>query len=264
MQEIILPDGSTRKLGNIAPTKGFDPSWSVFGSVPTHKRIPRDQWDGLLANYDSIGPDHPHLPPVHDQDGVGQCNADDTTACMEYRRNVQGLPYQQLSAADLYSEINGGRDQGSLLEDAMAQVMGGGVGLASTSGTQWKNGNWKGKAGADERKRFRVLEAYLCPSFDDCYSAVLQGFALSTGIMWRDNYTPDKDGWLPVGRGGAGGHAIFGYKPTKRGNEYGIWHQNSWGESYGLRGRFVIPERCYDGGIGGWWAIGSVVDEGVS
>lgn len=263
MNEITLPDGTTRVMGNIIPTSTVGDKWPVFGSVPQHKRIPRSEWDVLLAAYDNLGPDHPHLPPVHDQNGVGQCNADSTTACLEFRRSVQGLPYQQLSAADLYSEINWGRDGGSLLEDAMAKVMAEGVGLASTSGTIWKNGNWKGKASKAERGRFRVLEAFICPTFDDMYSAVLQGFAISTGIMWRNNYTPGADGWLPRPGGGAGGHAIFGYKPTKRGNDYGIWHQNSWGESYGLRGRFVIPEWCYDGNIGGWWAIGSVVDEGV-
>ncbi len=261
LDEITLPDGTTRKLGNIAPPAGLVKAWPTFGDTPAARLIPRSEWGGLMAGY-TPGPDHPHLPPVHDQDGVGQCNCDDTTALVEFCRNMAGLPYVQLSAADLYDRINGGRDQGSLLEDAMHEMLTAGVGTAATCGTLWKRGYYKGPASAAERARFKVLEAFICPTFDHCMSAVFQGFALSTGIMWYDNYTPDADGWLPRGRGNAGGHAIFGFKPAKRGGTFGIWHQNSWGTDWGLGGRFVIPESAYSGPVGGWWAVRAVTDEG--
>ena len=260
MNEFQLPDGTTRRLGNIVPLK--DTIGPVFGEATNTRLIPRSRWDSLLANYQP-GPDHPFLPPVHDQNGVGQCNASATVAAMEFCRAMQGLPHVSLSAADLYHRINGGRDQGSLLADGIREAVGRGVGTTQTSGYLWKSGSWKGPAPDAERARYRVIEAYLCPTFDHCFSAVLQGFALISGIMWYSNYNPDRDGWLPQGSGGAGGHAVFGYKPTKRGSTYGIWHQNSWSAGWGLSGRCVFPEPSYAGPVGGWWAVRAIVDEGI-
>jgi hypothetical protein len=109
-----------------------------------------------------------------------------------------------------------------------------------------------------------VLEAYLCPTFDHCFSAVLEGFDLVSGIWWYDSYArSDADGWLPAPGGRKGGHAVHGYRPTYRGNEYGIAHKNSWTPRFGVNGRCVFPERCYQAhDIGGWWAVRSIVDEG--
>lgn len=110
--------------------------------------------------------------------------------------------------------------------------------------------------------KYRVLEAFLCPTFKHCMSAVLSGFRLSTGIAWYDNYTPGSDGWIPSPRGNSGGHAIMGYKPAMKNGKYGIWHQNSWGTSFGVGGRMILSQDCYTNAIGGWWAVRAVVDEG--
>jgi hypothetical protein len=265
LEQITLPDGSTRRLGNISPA--FDPSRCAappphFGADANTRLIPRAEWDGLIAAA-GAGPEFAFVPPTHDQNGIGQCNPEAVTTAIESCRMQQGLEHVQLSPADLYARINGGQDQGSMLEDAMEEVMTRGVGTAATSGLLWKRGVFKGEAPAAERTRFRVLERYLCPTFDHLMSAAFQGFRIVSGIMWYSNYTPDRDGWLPTGSGQAGGHAIFGYKPTARNGVYGLWHNQSWGR-WGLNGtgRFVIPEFAYRGPVGGWWAIRSVTDEG--
>jgi hypothetical protein len=247
MNEITLPDGTTRRLGNIVPTKAIDQSqYVVYGDTPNTPLILRSKWDELLADWDTdFG--HPFLPPIHDQNGVGQCNADATTMAMELRRAIQGLDYVQLSAADLYARINGGRDQGSLLEDGLREATANGVGTAATSGTLWKNGVWKGPASAEERKQYRA-EAVLCPTFEHVISA----------------NNPDADGWLPNPRGNAGGHAIMGFRPRKRGNTFGIVHAQSWGQwSPRTKNCFVVPETAFDNAIGGWWAIVGMTDKGV-
>jgi len=270
LQEITLPDGSVRRLGNLMPdpnrTKVSRP---VFGdSVTKQQLIPRSKWDELLAAY-SPGNDDPFLPPVHDQDGVGQCCPESAVTMVEYLRARQGLPYVRLSAADLYDRINWGRDGGSLLEDALTELTTNGVGTAATSGELWKNGVWKGPASPAERKRFRVLEWYECPTFDHYMSALFAGFVTQAGTLWYDNYQPDADGWLPRGAGRSGGHATMSYRPTSRRiggrTQYGAWTQNSWGDGWpapGQRGRFVLPEEAFDGPVGGWWALRGVVDEG--
>lgn len=270
MNDFTLPDGSTRRLGNIIPTSSHRVKWDVLGADENvAKLIPRAEWDSILKQYDSLDDFDPAVNkcPVHDQDGIGQCNPEAATLGEEVARVRQGLPYVQLSPADLYARINGNRDQGSLLEDAMEELKLRGVGTAATSGLLWKSGSFKKQAPAEERQRFITTELLLCPTFDHCFSAVLQGWGFVNGILWYDNFNTGADGWLPnAGRGRAGGHAIYGYKPTKatqHGETYGIWHQNSWGTSWGFNGRMVIPMSLMNGAIGGWWAIRQVKDEGV-
>lgn len=262
-EEIVLPDGTTRRMGNIMPPAGLMKAWPRFGDTPDTPLIPESEWKDRI---DAIGNtfDSPFLPPVHDQDGVGQCNCDCTTAMAEYTRAIAGLPYIQLSAADLYDRINGGADNGSMLEDALEEMMKNGVGTVATSGAVWKRG--LKKATAAERNRFRMLEVYVCPSFAHQMSAALQGFAVNTGIVWGSNDNPDADGWLPTSASNAGGHSIMGYKGRYRVKgskiQYGVAHQNSWGLTWGVAGRMVIPRERYTGPVGGWFACRVMTDEG--
>lgn len=264
LDEITLPDGTTRKLGN-NPAKPRLGALPVYGSVPTTPLIPRSEW---IARIDQMGNDwgDPFLSPVYDQNGIGMCNASATCSAMEYQRAVQGLSYFNLSAGDLYHRISGGVDQGSTLEDGIAAAMREGV--AKTATVPYLDWRRSYSAAADDRKNYRVLEAYLCPTFDHVMSAALMRFSLVSGIWWYDSYSQvDADGWLPRAGGGRGGHAVHGYKPAYRGGggvvEFGIRHKNSWTQQWGVRGLCVFPERCYQShDIGGWWAVRSVVDEG--
>ena len=265
LHEITLPDGSTRRMGNKRPPAD-KPRGTMreFGTSPDERLVPRGEWLDRLKEYPA-GPSHSFLPPQKDQNGVGQCNPTAAATALEACRMQQGLPHVELSPADLYSRINGGVDEGSLLEDALSEMLARGVGTASTCGILWKQGYFKGQAGAAERNRFRFLEASLCPTFAHCFSAVLGGHFLVSGVPWFDNYAPDADGWLPPGRGNAGGHAIAGFKPASRGGQFGIWHRQSWGSSWSpaTDNCFVIPESAYSqGGIGGWYAVRAVTDEG--
>lgn len=258
---IIDDQGVERFLGNNEPDGPLRFGGPIYGDAPTTPMISRSRWPELIAGY-MLGPDHPFLPPVHDQDGIGQCNADATAGMTEFARALAGQPFVQLSAADLYHRINGGRDQGSLLEDAMQELTARGIGTAATCGTLWDRAFRP--APEAERLRFRALEVWLCPNFDCVMSAILSGFAVNSGILWYANYRPDAEGWLPERRqGGAGGHAVMGYKPAVRDGRFGIWHQNSWTTQWGgFGGRCVFPEAAYSREIGGCWALRAVVDEG--
>lgn len=256
---VHTPDGP-RKLGNNRPPGNRLKSiWRTLADVPECPEIDRAQWDELITAIGD-GPESPFDPRQTDQDGVGQCNANATISAMEAARKQQGLSEILLSPADLYDRINGGGDNGSMLEDGIAEATERGVGTEATSGSVWKRGNKQ--AGAAERNRFRVLEAVLCPTFSSLISATFYGFKIVSGVIWYGNYDPDEEGWLPAGRSQVGGHAIYGFKPAKRDGKYGIWHKNSWGGNWGRGGFFVLPEASYKGPVGGWWAVREVTDEG--
>lgn len=173
---------------------------------------------------------------------------------------MEGLPFVELSPADLYMRINGGSDNGSTLEDGIREAMKG-IGTSATTPKIWKRGT--PAASPAERAKYRVTEVWLCPTFMHCLSATLCNFRLITGILWYDNFKPDGDGWLPVrGSGRPGGHAIKGYRGMmSKSGAFGIAHCNSWSENYGVKGRMIIPETLYGTSIGGWWAIRQTVQE---
>jgi len=262
LKEHVLDDGSVVKLGNLIPAAAPSSDWPVYGGVPNTPLIPRSEWRDRI-DAAGTGPEVGWpLPYVHDQQDVGMCNCSATASAMESTRAKQGLPVRRLSAGDLYRRICfNGRDSGSLLEDGIRVAMAEGLPSVETCPyMDWRNDR---AAAAPERRQNRVLEAFLCPTFDACMSAVLSGFDLISGIMWYDSFfRPGPDGWLPRPAGNSGGHAVHGYKATRSGDTFGIWHKNSWKPSWGLGGCCVFPESAYGGPVGGWWAVRSVTDEG--
>lgn len=255
MKTIIDDNGVERFLGNNpAPIRM---RWTVYGDVPQAPLIAKSAWPDLIAKYPA-GPDDPWLTDPHDQDGIGMCNASATCEAIESSRSQMGMETIRLSGGDLYHRICGGSDNGSTLEDGIQAAMSEGVAPVSVCPyLDWRSNK---PGAAAERIKYRVVEAYLCPTFDHCMSAVMSGFKLVSGVMWYNNYKVDGEGWLPTrGSGGGGGHAVMGYKPTMRNNVFGIWHQNSWTPQWGLKGRCVFPSTMYSGPVGGWWAVRSTV-----
>jgi hypothetical protein len=251
---ITLPDGTQRRLGNNPPPVSHVPKlFPEFGTTPTTTLIPRSQWQPVdLSRFRS---------PIKDQDGEGACNAFDSIYILEACRRLQGLPDVLLSPGYLYGHINGGSDDGSLLEDAMASLMTLGTCTAATvPELDWRN---RPPAAATEALKYRALEVLVCPTFDHMASAILQGFFVSSGLSWCDNFTPGADGWLPMrGNNSVGGHAVARDQLATKGGVWGLGGPNSWGPSWGLAGGMFIAESLYDNQIGGFWAIRSVVDEG--
>jgi hypothetical protein len=250
---IIDDTGQQRFLGNNYPFAGLTKAWRIYGDVPETPMISRGKWQPTdLSTY---------MSPVKDQDGIGACNGFDTIYIAEGCRAIQGLPHVTLSPGYLYGNINDGVDDGSLLEDAMQWMMERGTCLASTvSELDWHS---QPVAAVEEAKKYRVLEAFVCPTFEHMASAIQCGFLVSAGVLWYGNYTPDSEGWLPSrGRGQSGGHAICRCSLKERNGVWGLGGPNSWGVSWGLNGYFTMPELGFSGPVGGWWAVREMVDEG--
>lgn len=252
MTSFIDDIGHEWQLGNIdAPLAGL---WPMYGDAPARTpMIPRDKWQPCSMEA--------YLPPCHNQQNVGMCNASATVAGMEACRNLQGLPHVALSGGHLYGRINGGRDRGSRLEHGLQAAMNEGVCTTATVPyLDWRSRPAKAK---DEALSYRVIEAWLCPTFDHLASALQCGFFVIEGLMWRDNFRIDGDGWLPLrGAGGEGGHALLGYGLAERGGVWGARTRNSWSAQWGANGNCVIPESLFGSQIGGFWAIRAMVDEG--
>ncbi len=245
-----------RAMGN-RPPPARRYAWKQFGAEPKVPLIPRAEWKTTdLSAF---------LPPVYDQDGKGQCNASATCTAMEASRKMAGLTGVYLSAGDLYSQINDGRDQGSLLEDGLYAAMANGVASVKLVPYVWDGRNHgNDPAVKADRQLYVVLEAYECPNFDAMASAVQQGFFIIEGLMWFNNFDPDRDGWLPArGSGGGGGHALCGFGLAQRSGVWGIKTRNSWSPSWGKAGNCIIPESLFGQQIGGFWAVRAMRQTGT-
>lgn len=244
-----LHKGEPRAMGCILAAPKL--AWTEFGTTPNTPLITRDQWpkSRKMTTY---------LPGVYDQDGIGQCASSSCCSVVEVAAYLRGIPYPKLSAGDLYSRVNGGRDNGSLLEDNIAEVTKNGVAPASMVSYVWdKKAPHNDAATLAARKKYRVVEAYWCPSFDAMVSAILQGYSVGTGMMWYTNFTPSPDGWLPTrGAGQAGGHALCVYGVEQKADgSWGVWLRNSWAATWGLAGDACAPESLFGGQIGGYYAV---------
>lgn len=248
-----------RAFGLIKAAKKL--KWTEFGTTPQTPLIPREQWkDVTLQTFNG---------PVRDQDGRGQCVPSSTCSALEACRNQLGLAPVYLSAGDLYSNINGGRDNGAILEDSMAWVTKNGVCTTNLVPYVWNGRRATSAAVVAERKLYIATEVYICPTFDAAASAVQQGFHLVEALTWYNSYMRvDSDGWLPgPSRGVAGGHALHGYGLKQRNGKWGIATKNSWNTSFGgskdgtvPAGCCVIPESNFDDvPNNGFFAVRAVV-----
>lgn len=255
---ITNPAPHQRAMGNIAPPEDkLKYAWTAFGDAANVPLIDRSKWKDVDLGV--------FLPPMKDQDGVGACNAFTTIECTMSARKMAGLKPVNLSPGYLYGNINGGSDNGSLLEDALAWMTENGTCETTLVGDlNWKLGRQKPAAAVTNAKQYRILESYLCPNFDALASALQQGFFINEGLLWYDNFTPDRDGWLPsAGRGKAGGHSLTGYglahRTLSNGTvQWGIRTRNHWGTQWGVGGNCIIPESLFGKAIGGFWAVRAV------
>jgi hypothetical protein len=166
------------------------------------------------------------------------------------------------SAGDLYSRVNGGRDDGSMLEDNMAELVKNGACEASLVPYVWDGRRHDTAAVVANRAKYKVVEVYVCPTFDALVSALQQGFVGQEGLMWYPNYTPDSSGWLPRGRGRPGGHALMAYGAVKNPNtgRVGHPHPELVDRGWGVNGNCIIPESAFGRDIGGFWVVRAVTE----
>jgi len=235
--------------GALYPVLGDDPG------RPEIKLIPREQWAEVDFSH--------FVPEILDQDRTNACNAFASIQTLHVLRAQAGLPYVKLSPGNLYGRINGGVDGGSNLSDAIQTLEKEGVCTAATvPELQWRPSRWP-TGWRDEAKKFRILEAWDCPSFDHITSAILLGFPVNLGVLVGSNFTVGEDGWIADYRRGGGGHAMCGVGLLRHPSR-GVWGvkvANSWGTRWGRSGFGILPESYFrstpftDG-----WAVRGAVD----
>jgi hypothetical protein len=234
---IINPDAhiplATGCLPRISKV-GEKPHFPVAGTVDACPILPRSEWSECSIRH--------KVWTVIDQNPQNSCCPSATAGAAMILREIAGQKRIVLSQGSLYGQINGGRDGGANIEDALEAMMQTGICPASQIGPKdWQGRDWPSDWKATAKK-VRILEAFDCPTFDAVASAVLRSMPVVFGVFW-----------------GTGGHAITAVGLKKIPNSWNLEFLNSWGAEWGDAGFGFLPEsKC--GGIKsfGAFAIRSV------
>lgn len=134
--------------------------------------------------------------------GHGACTG------MEFCWMQSGKPLLEFNPYFIYGLINGGRDQGAMISDALRALQQYGVCLKGDlpRGVMFRN-QFPQKA-FDNASRFKLLKAFRCDSFEDICSAISLGFVCVLGIYVGANFSKvDSEYVCPVpNRMDGGGH----------------------------------------------------------
>ena len=239
--------GEPRPIGGLWPSEpgwqdDYGESMMAYGGYRVYADDTPDE--PLIAEADFIdtSDDRDRYCPkdaIVDQDSQNSCLACATAQACQILLRFLGHKPEVLSIADFYGRINGGRDQGGALEDAIVEIVKNGI-CSTKYADQW---DWRKptfKPGYEEdRRRHTPLKAWHCPTIQHVYSALQRRKVVVCGMDVDDSWKPDAQGVLgPRRTRGGGGHAqcLFGMKSI--GNVWHVGDINSWGtKNWGTDGK---------------------------
>jgi hypothetical protein len=251
----INQNGVWRVLGCLPETQESVSDFPKFGSQNFAAALDPSQFQEIDLDWYNI--------PRLDQGQTSSCVGHGGCTGMEYCWVQSGRPLNQFNPYFLYGLINGGRDAGAMISDALRALMGNGICQKDQlpAGVMFKN---RFPATAFENaKRFKLIKAYKCDTFEEICSAITLGFVVPLGIMVGNNFpNVDNLGVAPLPNGGGGGHCILGMG-LKKSARYGwlIKIHNSWGRSFGINGCCYIHKGHFASMNPDAFAIQSVMDD---
>lgn len=170
------------------------------------------------------------------QKSHGSCVGFALAAALMENRVMSGHTFARLSGAYVYSWINGNRDNGASIGEALGAAIQHGTCLETT--VPW-NVIYRSqtKVGDTEAQRFKVDEGYRIESYDDALSAIINGFTIVYAVQVGSTFDRlDAEDVVGLDRG-PGNHAVHAngiWISQKHGplldsrNSWGTWGNNGW------------------------------------
>lgn len=201
-------------------------------------------------------------PPILDQAATSACVGFSTTSGMHLCYVQSGRKLTNFNPFFTYGLINGGRDAGAMISDALTSLMQNGICLKEDlpSGAMFQK-QFPQKA-FENARRFKLEKAFRCNTFEEICMAISLGFVCPLGIRVGSNFSKlDINGVAPLPNGGGGGHAILGVG-LKQSSRYGwmIKIFNSWGPRFGMNGYCYIHKGHFQFMQPDAFAIQSVIE----
>lgn len=199
--------------------------------------IPRSDWKDLNRRTTFTW--------ILDQRSHGSCVGFASAGALARARVAMGQPYAQLSGAMVYSEINGGRDQGAIISDAIASLA---KGTCLESEANWDAiyPNRIPVAAYETRKRFRATAMYRIDTWDQFISSILLNFIPVFAVMAGNNFMRLSLDGVAGFDSGPGNHAVHADGIKLLNGAWVVDMVNSWNVTYGQMGRAYITQRHWE------------------
>lgn len=179
---------------------------------------------------------------IKDQNGRGACNGYAGAGALERARVLKGLTHIKLSGDGLYAAINGGRDQGSMLDDGMDWMMQYGIPPESLVPQHEYLKNRIPAEAYEQGKRFKGFECYSVDTEPELLTGLAIGFVGVVATHVSGSYSSlDADG-VSKGGNGPGNHAVGvdDLKYSTRTGKFLVDKFNSWSTRWGDNGRCYL------------------------
>lgn len=238
-QIFTLSDGGFVRTGNIAPATE---SGKVFAGRTFADGIgvlSKDKIVSLIKKPKRVAGRKRFLGTnwIKNQGRRGSCNAYAAASALERARDLRGEPRVILGPEFLYAHINGGRDQGSMLDKGMKALQVLGCPPKEYVPYESFRRDEQTKEGFDNAARFRILEPYAIHTEEEIATALALNFMVVVATHVSDAWMRlDAEG-VAGGSNGPGNHAV-GCHDVRIGKDgfYQFDHFGSWGLRYGQEG----------------------------
>ena len=231
LETITTPDGEERRLGCLVPDT-FPTGFPTFADAFAAEMLTAEQVRAALAGKPSMWGRRQRFAGkkyVRNQRSFGSCNGWSTAGCLSRLRELRGEPYVCLSGADAYSQMNGGRDQGSVLADGMRIVEANGV--APEDLVPWDHvyTNQISAEARAARARFKGFKAYAVDTELELASALVLGRCGVVAVHATNSFNSQDGDGVNRGGNGPGNHSV-GVQDVRLGADGTIQFDmpNSW------------------------------------
>lgn len=224
-------NGVVRKLAWVAPSEENLKMRAARTSIRTLRAqrglpevIPRSSW--TPTNYtQSLG-----KSLINNQQSCSGCTGWSAVQAFRRMRLVRGMPDIDFSGAFTYAMINGGRDNGSVIVDAMESLRTDGCPPRSMFDLPNLYAKQVSAAVRAEAAKNRLLPEVTVDDFDECATALLMGFFPQFPISVGGNFERfNGDGVAGLNGARQGNHSVHGGDLVFVGGDWGILVPNTWG-----------------------------------
>lgn len=248
---VIEAGGEERRLGLLQPPPGYEDDAPLLTATPGFRTWSKQEIEDFIRAK-PYGKRRNIFTPdwMQDQKGHGSCNA---CADAYAERKAQFLRGRHdtpmLNWEFLYAQINGGRDNGSLLKDGMNAAQS--VGMPILDRTRHKIGAgriYKNQFTPEEYAAAQLNRATKAVAVNDeltLATAVLSGFPAVVAVHVGGSFTRITPAGFAGSDGGAGNHAVHVDDVEIINGELAFDHQGSWGTNMHDQGRAYLTWRSH-------------------